>query len=520
MRWLSIPLGSLTACLFATACSVVAGGGGDRPWECSVLDSPDFCQEVAATGETLRCVIAAGETVGICADCGTSDVCGNGVDDDCDGTIDNGSPETCNDIDDDCDGMVDEDLDEDGDGYSWCPTARPPLDCDDSNASVRPTREGEVALPDVCDGLDNDCDPSTTDGAECSAMQDCDAVNRACVDFNCTTRPSLCAGDEFCDENATPPTCQPRDMTCFNPAFQCDEGLVCNPATAECVSPQPNGTTCDYDAECASALCLPIQALRVLPAHVADRNGVCGRSCCSDSECSAGERCWASGSGARGCVPESLLAPGAGPPAASVCAARRECSGECQLVQGDAYEVPSRISLSCGPGYTSRVSCSTGPLSVPCWLLGVPGATCIDGTCQRASCIRLSDCPTGMCAGGECREACATSEDCGGGGACVHVVIRSEAASREDYMPACSYNSLGTGVRGASCTSDGECLDRTCVDETGTPMPVAGAPTFCADTCCADSSCQMAEQCRPIFVRGHWENHCLPKPTFGRVGVR
>ena len=99
--------------------------------------------------------------------------CTNGIDDDCDGTVDNasdndgdgvtdcdgdcddddpdvfpGAAEECNGIDDDCDGAIDEDFpDEDGDGIPACAG-----DCDDDDATTFPGAE------EVCDGADNDCD--------------------------------------------------------------------------------------------------------------------------------------------------------------------------------------------------------------------------------------------------------------------------------------------------------------------------------------------------------------------------
>ncbi len=57
-----------------------------------------------------------------------------------------GASEACNGVDDDCDATVDEGFDQDADGLTSCGG-----DCDDSRASVRP---GGVQ---VCDGLNNDC---------------------------------------------------------------------------------------------------------------------------------------------------------------------------------------------------------------------------------------------------------------------------------------------------------------------------------------------------------------------------
>jgi hypothetical protein len=81
--------------------------------------------------------------------------------------------ETCDHVDEDCTGVIDDlavlpewgpDLDEDGFGtfaeaacFPSDPTYAPVGDCDDARADVRP------GMPELCDGVDNDCDPSTPD---------------------------------------------------------------------------------------------------------------------------------------------------------------------------------------------------------------------------------------------------------------------------------------------------------------------------------------------------------------------
>ena len=129
---------------------------------------------------------------------GASEICGDGIDQDCDGTdeeckpdphdVDNdgdgytvnqgdcndknksihpGASETCNDIDDDCDGQIDEEracptcTDLDGDGYyaeSGCGKA---VDCNDNDSSIHP---GATEIYD--DGIDQDCDGSIDEGME------------------------------------------------------------------------------------------------------------------------------------------------------------------------------------------------------------------------------------------------------------------------------------------------------------------------------------------------------------------
>lgn len=140
------------------------------------------------------------------------------------------APDTCNGVDEDCDGEVDEDGEQvvvypdcDGDGFgraeasatSGCaPTETPEecngdsagwspvdTDCDDTRASVGP------GLAEVCDGLDNDCDEDTwsadedDDGdgfpdAECGGT-DCDDECATCFPGG---HPEICDGlDHNCN---------------------------------------------------------------------------------------------------------------------------------------------------------------------------------------------------------------------------------------------------------------------------------------------------------------------------------
>jgi hypothetical protein len=65
------------------------------------------------------------------------------------------APETCNGLDDDCDGrLADNELDGDGDGFTSCDG-----DCDDNDDDVYPF------APESCDGLDEDCDGIVDNGA-------------------------------------------------------------------------------------------------------------------------------------------------------------------------------------------------------------------------------------------------------------------------------------------------------------------------------------------------------------------
>ena len=146
---------------------------------------------------------------------GAVEVC-NGLDDDCNGTIDGafdadgdgfacgsdcndadpaihpGAVETCNQIDDDCNGLVDDGLtDLDTDGYSVCTG-----DCNDANPSIHPF------ATELCNGIDEDCDGTVDDGFDVDAdgFKTCTGD---CNDHNASIHPGaaeVCNHvDEDCD---------------------------------------------------------------------------------------------------------------------------------------------------------------------------------------------------------------------------------------------------------------------------------------------------------------------------------
>ncbi len=104
-----------------------------------------------------------------CLDGDLTDVDGDGYDaeiaggDDCadlDADVNPGSAEGADGVDEDCDDTLDESTDwydDDGDGY-----AEAGGDCDDDDAGVNPSID-----PEVCDGVDEDCDDVIDEGTEC-----------------------------------------------------------------------------------------------------------------------------------------------------------------------------------------------------------------------------------------------------------------------------------------------------------------------------------------------------------------
>jgi hypothetical protein len=202
---------------------------------------------------------------------GAIDVCGNFVDDDCDGEVDEDvdedldgfttcggdcddrtaainpdADEVCDGVDNDCNGACDDGFDGDGDGYTPCGSKikdgglceRDPafVDCDDGEAAVKPFGT------EICDGLDNDCSGACDDDPaldpDGDRFTDCGSIvgtcgtrgeNVDCAPDNGAVHPGaaeLCNGiDDDCDGKLleAAPCFIAADAGCFLGSRTCDE---------------------------------------------------------------------------------------------------------------------------------------------------------------------------------------------------------------------------------------------------------------------------------------------------------
>ena len=247
--------------------------GGDDGLDSDVDGVPDFCDCDPLDGTVFP---------------GATEICGNGIDDDCDGPIDcadpdcatdpactggtpcsgapagspcdDGDPCTTNDV---CDGMggcAGEFIDVDGDGVS--PACG---DCDDSDDSVY------LGATEICDdGIDNDCDgwmddcndpdcatdPACTGGGPCTSPIDCDdgdpCTADECIGGTCVYTPIAgCGSSELCnngidDDGDMLIDCD--DPDCFtDPACQVGTCSITNISVGCDAANGPDGYTISFD---------------------------------------------------------------------------------------------------------------------------------------------------------------------------------------------------------------------------------------------------------------------------------
>ena len=111
---------------------------------------------------------------------GAKEVCGDGKDNDCDGTVDDGCPGVrC--------------VDHDGDGWGVGPDCKR-ADCDDTRNAVFPW------AAEACDGVDNDCDGTVDEGCPASACKDLDGDGFG-AGAGCCNAPGATACRQGCDDS-------------------------------------------------------------------------------------------------------------------------------------------------------------------------------------------------------------------------------------------------------------------------------------------------------------------------------
>ena len=472
-----------------------------------------------------------------------ADIC-NGLDDDCDGEVDE---ETCND-----DNPCTEDLCNGPDGCTndnlsgtECMDQDPCTmadHCDDGECVGTPVvcDDGNLCTDDVCGDSGGcefapnqvDCD----DGDPCTVADEC--TNSECsgyqVDCQCQSNDDclaledgdLCNGTLFCDDEALPYQCAvvaESVVTCPIP-----EGLdspclaaSCNPADGQCSQvPAHEGLACDDGNACTLGdACEGGICAGVTPANCNDGNPCTDDACDADSGCthtdnllacddddvcSVGDQCL---DGVCGAGSEALGCDDGNPCTLDSCDAAAGCG---HVPQDGLCDDENECTLNdhCQAGqcvFDGLLVCDDGN---PCTADTCDGSQgCIvanqEGACSDGNACTLNDvCKDGKCIPGpapDCNDYNPCTDDFCAAGQCQHVP--NDAVCDDDGNPCtddfCAGGQCQHDANIADCDDDNACTSGDhCQDGICKPLQVVDCDD---DNFCTTDSCDLVDGCVYTF---------------------
>jgi cysteine-rich repeat protein len=511
-----------TPCPLGYSCQEVETSSGAFNYQCVSTAGVCECSDLAiASGLATPCETS--NDVGVCK--GARICTADGL---AECTAEEATPEVCNGIDDNCDGGLDENTCDDGNactidlcqGEDGCVyeslmegecldgdactigdhceegvCVGKPIDCEDGNPCTL----------DSCDGLGGCQSENVTalcdDGDPCTLGDLCQegvcvgSANLACDDGNPCTDDAC--GEGGCDHTANVAECDDgnactqvdlcADMVCAGAQVACDDGNVCTTDSCDvllgCVvannaNPCDDGDVCSQGDICQAGTC----QTGASEATCADGNPCTTDGCDAELGCvfsPNGEAC----DDKNNCTTSDTCVEGACLGSGSLaCNDDNPCTLDSCLPGGGCTHEASPGACDDGDACTINDSCDSGTCLSGAVLSCDDGNPCTDEGCQEGDCLFEANaiaCDDGnactsasVCTEGACKGTAASV--CDDGNVCT--------ADTCDPANGCVYTNLAAPCDdGELCTSGDSCVDGDCE---------SGALLNCEDgNPCTDESC-------------------------------
>jgi hypothetical protein len=461
------------ACVSAALTCVSTITPGSQTEICDGLDND--CDGANDNGFNVGVACSAGD--GVCQTTGAF-VCDGLAATKCDAVADmtKQGPELCDGLDNDCDGAVDDNPTDLGD----CNTGLEGLCalgayvCEPGGTRTCSTLVNVGDVAETCNGVDDDCDGDVDDGF--NVGDDCTAGDGVCQ----TSGKLVCSADETKSEcNATPDESKRGEEICAD-ALDTD-----------CDGYDNNGCGCLVDSDCGA----PDTGIVCDNADGATFTCVAGCRARDDSRCPSPKLCTSTDDSIGQCVECPSDVDCGGADSGKVCDATNTCIDGCRGADGN--------------GCASALVCTS------------PDATI--GVCVE--CVTNADCDgTQICAEDThtCVDECATAADCDGTQICAedtHTCVDECVTNADcDGTQICAedtHTCVDECVTNADCDGTQICAEdtHTCVDECTTAADCDGTQICAEDTHTCVDECTTAADCDGTQICAEDTHTCVDECT-------